>query len=540
MNHLHHVGRIMHAATACAILAVLGGTTHALPGDLDPGFSVDGLARATVSGTTFTATAAARDRDGRVIVVGDCIEPGRETGFCVTRFNADGSFDNTRGAFGAVSWRPVNPVGPSRPYAVAVDALNRVVVAGHCSTETGGADFCLARLLQDGRPDPGFANANGEVITAIGNGTANDTAFALAIQPDGRILAGGSCRRFDINAFGFCIARYLANGALDTSFGNVGVSMGYFQSVPNGTQDTLRAMTVDATGFIYAVGDCEVSTGMRRMCAMRFPPNGSTQAGAAGAYTVGAAGTPSYANALALQHDGNLIVGGSCSGGATSTGDDFCLIRLTPALLLDTTFGVGGVRRTPIGYQSRSDVVRAIAIQSDGRIIAAGTCGLNPATSGDAFCWARYMSNGEEDRSIHGNTDATGVIATQFTTTAAHDRAVAVMINDDGGILLAGGCESATGSGQYQACVARYQGGPSPSAHCSPDIDGDGRFNPLIDGLIISRIAAGMRDSSVLSGIQLPPTARRRGWNNDNGVASYLAHACGIRDLRYTSLSAAP
>lgn len=534
MNYKQRLRSIICAYIATTLMSVLAGVAQALPGDLDPTFSVDGLTRTTVAGSAFAATAAARDRNGRIVVVGECRPPGQEIVFCITRFNADGSFDNTPGAFGAVSWRPVNPVGPSRPYAVTVDTLNRVVVAGHCSTTTGGADFCLVRLLADGTPDPSFANSNGEVITAIGNGTANDTAFALAIQPDGRILAGGGCRRFDINAFGFCIARYLSNGALDTSFGNIGVSMGYFQSIPNGTQDTLRAMTVDAAGFIYAVGDCEVSTGLRRFCAMRFPPNGATMAGAAGAYAVGATGTASYAYAITQQHDGNLIVGGTCGGGASTTGDDFCLIRLTPALILDPTFGNGGVRRTPIGYQSRSDVVRALAMQPDGRILAAGSCGLNPSASGDAFCWARYTSNGEEDRSIHGNADATGVIVTEFTTTAAHDRAVAVMLNDDGSILLAGGCEIAVGSGQFQACVARYQGGPSPSAHCSPDIDGDGKFNPLVDGLIISRIAAGMRDSAVMQGIQVPAGARRSSWNNDNGIASYLTRTCGVRGLSYS------
>ena len=111
-----------------------------------------------------------------------------------------------------------------------------------------------------GAPDATFGSGFGTVITPIGSGT--DVAYSLALQPDGMIVVAGACSNG--TDYDFCLARYLANGALDTNFNGIGK-------------------------VITAIGS-----------------------GNDGAYSV------------ALRPDGKIVVAGSCRNGATY---DFCLAR---------------------------------------------------------------------------------------------------------------------------------------------------------------------------------------------------------------------
>ena len=69
-----------------------------------------------------------------------------------------------------------------------------------------------------GAPDATFGSGFGTVITPIGSGT--DVAYSLALQPDGMIVVAGTCSNG--SDYDFCLARYLANGALDTNFNGTG------------------------------------------------------------------------------------------------------------------------------------------------------------------------------------------------------------------------------------------------------------------------------------------------------------------------------
>jgi uncharacterized delta-60 repeat protein len=82
-------------------------------------------------------------------------------------------------------------------FALALQPDGNIVVAGYCVNGSNN-DFCLARYLASGALDPSF-NSTGKVITAIGSG--NDNAYALALQPDGKIVVAGQCSN------DFCLAR---------------------------------------------------------------------------------------------------------------------------------------------------------------------------------------------------------------------------------------------------------------------------------------------------------------------------------------------
>ena len=164
-------------------------------GSLDHSFNGSGFA-APQAGIPFVVTV---DGSGRTIVAGD-----DSTGGLVWRFRSDGRLDSTFGTAGIARL-----AGSGSFSAVAVDATNRVLLTG---MSRSGRDF-VARLSVNGLADPGFGtNGISAGWTVFGLG-------GLAIQPDGRIVVGGS------NGLHLAGLRLLANGAPDPSFGTNGVAV---------------------------------------------------------------------------------------------------------------------------------------------------------------------------------------------------------------------------------------------------------------------------------------------------------------------------
>jgi len=100
------------------------------------------------------------------------------------------------------------------------------------------------------------------------------------------------------------------------------------------------------------------------------------------------------ANAVALQADGKIVAAGYSLIGTdpNSTNNDFAVVRYNADGSLDTTFGSGGIVTTPIGIGY--DTAFSAAIQSDGKIVVVGTTDIDPNTSTFAFAIVRYNTNG--------------------------------------------------------------------------------------------------------------------------------------------------
>jgi uncharacterized delta-60 repeat protein len=229
---------------------------------------------------------------------------------------------------------PVTPVANSEDYAhaVAVQPDGKVVTAGTTAISTGTV-VALTRHLRDGDLDPSFGSG-GKVITQVG--ARGDSARAVTVQPDGKILVAGWTDATGTDA-NFLVLRYLADGTLDAGF-------------------------ADAGRFVLPFG-----TG-----------NGTDRA-----------------YAVAVQDDGKIVVGGTTLTGTSTTGQDFALVRLTADGQLDAGFGQGGKVITPMQTHSGGDIVYALAlpvIDGQQRILAVGG-------EGD-FMAARYLPNGTLDASF--------------------------------------------------------------------------------------------------------------------------------------------
>ena len=128
--------------------------------------------------------------------------------------------------------------------ALVVQPDGKVVAAGGSFASDGGSNFALARYNRDGRLDSGFGG-DGRVVTVF-DGSNSNNAGALAVQPDGKLVAAGGAR------FTFALARYNRDGSLDRSFGGDGRVV---TSVSDASFASVTALVVQPDGKLVAAGE---------------------------------------------------------------------------------------------------------------------------------------------------------------------------------------------------------------------------------------------------------------------------------------------
>jgi uncharacterized delta-60 repeat protein len=275
--------------------------------------------------------------------------------------------------------------------------------------------MCLAishqsTYAQAGSLDINFGT-NGKVATSI-SATGQSFATASALQSDGKIVAAGYA--YLGTNIDFALARYNTDGSLDATFNNNG-------KVTTDIGDTLDfcyAIALQSDGKIVLVGSTDAAT---KIAVARYNINGSIDSTFSNDGIVTAAvGTVSdEGRAVVIQNDGKILIAVQSFSGTNS---DFALIRLNTNGSFDTTFDADGKVITDI---NGDDLAYDMALQSDGKIIVAGT------SNGD-FCVARYNTNGNLDNTF----DADGKVKTAVTI--GDDIATSVAIQNDGKIILAG------------------------------------------------------------------------------------------------------
>ena len=207
----------------------------------------------------------------------------------------------------------------------------------------------------------------------LGQAASPDGAAGVALQSDGKIVAAGFTRLGSFYS-DFAIVRYTADGTVDTTFGGgLGVAVVDFA----GGNDWANGVAIQADGKIVAAG-VTTSQNIRAFGLVRLDAGGAPDAtfgpGAAGRVTTKFQDWDK-ANAVAIQpQDGRIVVAGMTDinvNGLPVTYFDFALARYDSTGALDGTFGVGGRATADIG--GGFDVAYAVALQADGRIVAAGS-----------------------------------------------------------------------------------------------------------------------------------------------------------------------
>jgi uncharacterized delta-60 repeat protein len=428
----------------CALLAGLLAApivANAAPGDLDPNFGIDGRV-ITDFGGEEAALAIARQSNGRIVVAGGFGDPNTGTsGFALARYRRSGQLDTSFSSDGRVT---TVLSAPAYAQAVVIQPDDRIVVGGHINARTEENPdarpygFVLARYKPNGQLDPSFGR-EGVVITERRGLTI---IYGLALQPDGKIIAAGLARDRSTGHSDFALARYLPNGRLDASFGSNGVATTDFGG---GQSEYVKAIALQPDGKIVAAGLADPSVGVIEFAVARYLPNGAPDVtfGGDGRLTT-FVGDGYSANAIALQSDGKIVVG----GGDIGVNLHFALVRYLPNGTLDPTFDGDGQLIADLGG---AENLTGVAVQPDGRIVAAGWHD-SFETSVRYFAVARFLTNGAFDTTFGGS----GWVTTAVST-GDYSLAHGVLLQPNGKIVAAGVARDAMSNSDV--ALVRYLGG---------------------------------------------------------------------------------
>jgi uncharacterized delta-60 repeat protein len=511
----------------------------ASPGDLDPSFGSGGKTTTAFSNQGDFAEAVAAQPDGKLIAAGGAGLADGTDDFALARYNPDGSLDQTFGVggrvttdfFGHIDFANGVAIQPSDGKIVAVGVAVKPV-SDHFETY-----YALARYQTDGKLDPTFGSG-GIVTTDVLNMNINQNAnvvfvqaaTSVRIQTDNKIVVAGGI--IDTEAApgvtpaplgNFGLARYNVNGTLDTNFGAGGkTGRGFF----NLSTDTASSLALQADGKIVAAGFTTKDTGNfdEDFACVRFNSDGSLDSsfGSNGVITDFFGGNDE-ANAIVIQLDGKIILGGVADRTSIGGSVDMALARYNVDGSLDNSFGSGG--KVLIDYAGRTDLIYGLALQTDGKILAAGTAGNNSNTLDLAL--ARLNSNGTLDPSFGSG----GKVTTDFFGNT--DYATALLIQADGKIVGVGVAFDALGNSEFFA-LARYvnsAGPPTVQFNSSSYTvnEGDGRVNITLtrggDTTSSASVsyatndAAGLTNCNVFNGIASP----RCDYENTIGTATWAA-----------------
>lgn len=434
-------------------------------GALDASFSEDGWLK-TVLGSTRSAYGndIAVQTDGKIVVAGRTVSSAYDQGFVVARFSNGGALDTT---FDGDGIRTVDFGGGGGGEAedVVVQTDGKIVVAG----DADGA-WAVARLTGDGNLDPAF-DADGRLTTGGGE------VRAVALQPDGRIVAGGD------QAGTPALTRYNPDGTLDNGFSGDGKM----------TTNLLAAVSdiaVRPDGTVVGVGSAATA---QDFGVVRVTAGGEidTTFSGDGVQSTDFAGSSDRAYGVALQTDGKPVVAGSAYRPSVRS-DTAALVRYATDGALDVTFSGDGKETTPFpgGY----DAISAMAVRSDGSVVAAGSAAgvgaiarLTPAGAWDqAFGQGGTLTLGGESYGIlavalqpDGKTVASvgglglirleedGTVDTTFNGDEGM-RTTAMLVQPDGKIV-ASDVVPVPGSDTTQVEVTRYNADGSPDTSFAGD-----------------------------------------------------------------------
>lgn len=355
-------------------IVVVSGNTLArynTNGNLDGSFGTNGVVTVDFYGSRDRLNAVGIQPDGRIVVAGysqDGVNSPTQDDIIVARYNTDGTLDTNFGQGGKVvtDFESHQEIA----YDLLIQSDGKIVVSGLAATiDEGGfgvyyPDFAAARYTSSGELDDSFGTG-GKVTTNIAGDT--DFSYAAALQSNGKIVLTGRVGESGGSNPDIGVARYNADGSLDTSFGDDGI-------LRNKTSfwDEAADVVVQPDGKIMVVGFTLHEGGVLNsvpdsLTIERYNVDGSYDATFG---TDGRVQTPLMApgRAIALQPDGSIVIAGVEQSGASP---DYAIARFTPSGELDTNFGTGGLIQ--VDFFGDLDIANAVVLQPDGKIVVAGS-----------------------------------------------------------------------------------------------------------------------------------------------------------------------
>jgi uncharacterized delta-60 repeat protein len=434
---------ILFLATATQIFAA--------DGDLDTLFDVDGMVLTDNGQVSEGIEDIVLQPDGKIVAIGDGLDSGATNRKAVlVRYNPDGSVDTSFGTMGKVS------ISAYIPGKLALQPDGKIIFVALLDN-SATSDFYIARLNSNGSFDTTF-NLTGQLLLDL-RGTG-DFARAVKIQPDGKIVVGGTSARVSpATGFDPAIVRLNPDGSLDTTFDGDGKA---FSTPTPDRRDGLSDIALGQDGKILAAGISSTFNGQTyTFITIRFTSDGSldtTFDGDGKVFTQVATGFGTLGT-IAVQCDGKIVIAGTPTVNSFSKGS---LVRYNYDGSLDSSFGSGGIMINAFESSALD-----LKFQADNKIVVGGTIGTIKMRF---FAVYRYHPNGTLDTTFSG--DGWNSIPGPFMS---FSDANAVAIQPNGKIVTGGG--TSQGSNGSDFILARWEATSGP-ANCTDkvaDFDGDGR-----------------------------------------------------------------
>ncbi len=418
-------------------------------GNLDPTFSLDGMQFSSFGSGDDQAQSIVVQPDGKILVAG-YTSTNSNYSLAILRYKADGSLDSTFSTDGKVttSFFTEDDFG----FDMALQSDGKIVVVGYTFHTSYNHDvFAIARYNTDGTLDNTFGNGG---LATLSLGNIFQRAYGVAIQPDGKIVVVGTAQFNSSSADYQClVGRFNTNGTLDLTFSSDGYTN--FNLAGSGFDTNINDVAIQADGKILIGGSVQNAAG-NNVCIVRLNTNGSfDNSFDDNGYLVTDFLYFDSALKIALQSDGKIVMCGSFDN---KTG----LVRYNTNGSIDSTFSDDGITTVNIG--TAGNHARALAIQTDGRIVTAGIS-VN-GTTNYCFTLARFLSDGSPDVSLNNVGWAQQCLTS--TTMFATD----IALQPDGKILITGtsgsspsgtfltmrfiGCSSSTTTYTDSNCLTYY------------------------------------------------------------------------------------
>ncbi|MFM8871303.1 MAG: hypothetical protein ACKOFD_06960, partial [Actinomycetota bacterium] len=381
------MAKLKFAGIAALTLSVLLSATSVLgAGWWDSTFDSDGFA--TLSFTNFddNLLSTAVQSDGKVVAVGlsqtSSSSPNNNE-WAIARFNANGTLDSSFGTGGKV--RPTLTTGSDVLRGVALQSDGKIVVVGNTQPVSNTYQFTVGRLNSDGTFDTTFDS------DGLANlGAVDSYAFAVAIQPDQKIVVAGKAKaNIADTTYDLVLARFESNGALDSTFGTSGVVTTQLSS----SDETPASVLVQSDGKIVVAAYGGPSSSVDSY-VLRYTSSGvlDTSFSSDGIEPDSLGSGSHYARGLTIQGDGKLLVVGQTYVG--SVPDSF-VARYNTTGTPDSTFGTSGI--SVFAFSGDWENTNGVVHQPDGKINLFGS--VNKASSNHGFI-ARLLADGSVDPSF--------------------------------------------------------------------------------------------------------------------------------------------
>ena len=361
--------------------------------------------------------------DGRIIAGGSVGELYSDTNVLI-QYKANGKLDLSFGSGGVSKTSLGNKA--SAINALALQQDGKIVTAGYYGN-SGLTNLSVVRYNKNGVIDFSFGN-NGVVLLSYFKNKVKGNS--IAVQPDGKIVVAGSISQGSVDdpTSGIMVARLNINGSLDSSFNLTGIKLVRLGVVCGaGGIKVLNDGKILLAAYSFAYKDTTTN-----YTVIKFNANGKEDLSfGKNGIAVAPFRAQGYAvvNAIAVQKDGKIVLGGALDK-VYITSTDFGIVRFNATGSIDSSFGNNGSVLTDFGG---FDYVNSLALQADGKIIAAG---VNRYNGLSYFALSRYNKNGKLDISFGSN----GKVLTGFVNfqNKKVDGANVVLLQPDETILALG------------------------------------------------------------------------------------------------------